>query len=116
MFDVAFDEFNVRIFGASKRYQLRTDVEPDRLVALLMQQVGEDARATSKIGDAGAAGHLGELHAGRYQPYITFRGENVIRIRGGMAVEERDLFLLILRWQSYHADFLARWVGFDNEG
>jgi hypothetical protein len=116
MFDVAFMEFDIRVFGASKDYQLRTDIEPNRIVSLFVQQIGEDARSAAQIGDARTATHLSQPHTGRYQPYIAFGGEDVIGVRGGMTVEERYLLLLILCRQSYHFDFLARWQDFDNEG
>ena len=54
IFDVAFEEGDVRIFGLTQGYELRAEVEPDRVETLLAQQIGEDSGTAAEIGDPGA--------------------------------------------------------------
>jgi hypothetical protein len=42
VFDIAFEEGDVRIFDLAQGYQLRAEVESDRVETLPVQQIGED--------------------------------------------------------------------------
>ena len=71
IFDVAFQKVDVRIFGMTQGHELRTDIEPNRLVSLLVQQIGEDAGAAAEIGDAGAGAPPRQSHACVDQAHIA---------------------------------------------
>ena len=84
------------IFAPADLDQLGADVEADAVVAGARQQIGEHARTTAEIGDARAAGKAAQPHESVDQPRAGIRREHVVFVRGSMAVEERDLLLLVL--------------------
>src|ERR1700726_3241686 len=96
MFDVAFEEGDARIFGLRQGDELRAKVEPDRIETLLMQKIGEDPGTAAEIGDACPRFPFRQRCTSADQPLIAFGRENVIAVRGGVTVEERYFFLLIL--------------------
>ena len=96
MFDIAFDEGNAGIFDLTQRDEFRAEVEPDRVVSLPVQQIGEHTGTAAEIGDPRPWLPFGEPRTGADQPQIALRRKNVIAVCGGVTVEERDFFLLVL--------------------
>ena len=93
-FDVAFEEFDMGIFAAADRDQLGADVEPDADVACARKQRGERPRSAAEVGHPRAGLEVGQTHERVDDPLARLRREYVVIVRGGMTVEERDLFCL----------------------
>ena len=78
------------------RDELGGNVEPDAVEAGAREQRGERARAAAEIDHACAGRQLCQLYERIDQARARLRREHVVVVRGGVAVEERDLFLLVL--------------------
>src|SRR5262249_13138741 len=77
--------------------ELGGKAEPDAVKAGAGEQGGERARAAAEIDHARAGLKLGELDERVDEARARLRREHVVVVRGGVAVEERDLLLLVLR-------------------
>src|SRR3954469_7042447 len=96
MLNVAFDELDIGIVTAPQRHELWAEVEADDVAALLMQQIGENARPAAKIDDARATREAAKPDDGLDQPGVALWRKDVIGVRRGMVIEEFDLFSLVL--------------------
>ena len=89
------------ILAPPDRDQFGADVEPDAVVAGAREELGEDAGAAAEIGDARARLQPGELDERVDQALARLRREHVVIVRSSVAIEERDLFLFVLRWSDH---------------
>src|SRR5262249_27752983 len=90
------------MLAAADGEQFRADVEADAVVAGAREQRGEGAGAAAAIDDARGRLEAGELDERIGDARARLRGEHVVVVCGGMAVEERDLFLLVLGGCGHH--------------
>src|SRR5215468_8269181 len=95
--DVAGDELDLWMLAAPDRDELAGNVEPDAVKAGAREQRGERARAAAEVDHARAGLKLGQLDERVDEARARLRREHVVVVRGGVAVEERDLLLLVLR-------------------
>src|SRR5262249_39129024 len=91
------DELDLRMLAPPDRDELGGNVEPDAVKAGAREQRGERARAAAEIDHARAGLKAGQLDERVDETRARLRREHVVVVRGGVAVEERDLFLLVLR-------------------
>ena len=61
-----------------------------------MEQVSENPGAAAEIGHPRTRPQFGNPHAGFDQPHAAFGRKHIVAVCGGVAVEEVDLFLLVL--------------------
>src|SRR4029077_19590404 len=71
--------------------------EPAAVEAGAREQRGKRARAAAEIDDPRAGRQLCQLDERVDEARARLRREHVVVVRGGVAVEERDLLLLVLR-------------------
>ena len=95
--DVAGDEFDLRMLAVPDRGELGGNVEPDAVKTGAREQRGERPRAAAEIDHPRPGSKPGELDERIDETRARLRREHVVVVRGGVAIEERDLFLLILR-------------------
>src|ERR1700675_1486372 len=72
------------------------DVEPHAVAARELQQLGERAGAAAEIDHARMRGKPAQAHELTDEAGARLRGKDIVVVIGGMAVEERDLGLLVL--------------------
>src|SRR5258708_24421383 len=94
--DVAGDEFDPRMLAPPDLQQFGADVETDAVVAGARDQRREGAGAAAEIDDPRAGLQPRELDERLDEARARLRGEHVVVVGRSMAVEERDLFLLVL--------------------
>jgi len=95
--DVAGDEFDPRMLAPPDRDELGGNVEPDAVEAGAREQRGKRTGAAAEIDHPRAGRKPGELDERVDQTRARLRCEHVVVVRGGVAVEERDLLLFVLR-------------------
>src|SRR5438034_75342 len=86
------------MLAAADRDELGGNVEPDAVEAGAREQRGKRARAAAEIDHPRAAWKAGQLDERVDEARARLRREHVVVVRGGVAVEERDLLLLVLRF------------------
>src|SRR4029077_17720836 len=96
LLDVAFEEFDIGMLAPSDRDQFGADVEAHAVVARARQQGGEGAGPAAEIGYARAGWQSRQSHERVDQALARLWREHVVIVRGGMTIEERDLFLFVL--------------------
>src|SRR5262245_23037352 len=96
IFSVALDQIQSRMLAPAQCNQFGADVEPDAGVAAAAQQLGEYARAATKIRNPRAFWQAAQPDEGRYQPFIGLRREYIIFVALGMSVEKGNLLVLVL--------------------
>ena len=99
--DIAFEKFDTGMLASTDRDQFGADVEPHAIIAGAREQGGEGARPASEIGHARAGLQPREPHERVDQTRARLRREYVVVVRGGMSVEEGDLFLFVLCWRGH---------------
>src|SRR5262245_275307 len=75
IFSVALDQIQSWMLAPAQCNQFGADVEPDAGVAAAAQQLGEYARAATKIRNPRAFWQAAQPDEGRYQPFIGLRRE-----------------------------------------
>jgi len=98
--DVAGDEGDRRMLAAADREQFRADVETDAVVAGAREQPGKRAGAAAEVDDARRRLKPGQPHERIDDARARLRREDVVVVRGGMAVEERDHLSACFVWSS----------------
>ena len=109
MLDVAFEEFDPGMLAPPHRDQFGADVEPHAVVAGAREERREGAGAAAEIGNARARLQPRELDERVDQALARLRRKHVVIVRGGVAIEERDLFLFVLRWSDHSGHRLDGW-------
>src|SRR5271165_356565 len=96
MLDIALEKLDAGMLASACFDELAADVEPDAVVARPPQQMSERAGAAAEIDHPRAGRERAQAHERVDEARSRLRGKDIVVVGGRMAVEERDLPMLVL--------------------